>query len=787
MAIETPNITLVSYNQSLNVHFYHFSSGLINPGFDEVRYDFDGDKSDLLTDQSIKDEPASATDVDIGKVSVHPNGLSSSGTTTTRATEANRRSLEELDTSLAVKTKKLCFKYTKSTPLVLNNVSINIKRGSIYGLLGPSGCGKTSLLKCLLDQLTPLSGEISVFGRKPGSKGSLVPGTGVGYMPQETALYKAFTIQETINYFGCLNGMTKNDRDSRVTFLMKFLDLPESNRLIRDLSGGQMRRVSLASALIHSPPLLVLDEPTVGVDPLLREGIWNHLIELSREGAGSVGHVTTPSDGSNGHSSLGSNMSKMTIIITTHYIEEARRADTICLFRNGIVLCEQNPEVLLSRMRLDSLELAFLKICQQNGVLSDRESDLKEVVATKAIEEGKSDLESPSTSNDEAVNAGKSDLTTEGGDKNDLLTNDINTSQVGRRSSGLPLDRRPRTVKHDFDLIRTLTMKGVINLRRNLAVLFFNIVNPAFQIILFSIAIGTEPKGLNVAVYNPEDGANVTRLDSITDNTFLVPFLPRSINPHAQQFSNYSLMFLSAIDKEYVNLISYDTYDGAIESVKSSDTWAAITFPANYSIHLQDRMDSMIDPSSVTNETIEGSSIYFHGDFTEFPIQTTLMKSIMDSMTKYIKLIAESKGIKDVDKILKPLVVMTTVYGDPVVSPDYRDFMTPGFILGITFILAVGLTAISFVIERKEGLLERSYVAGVKSYHILAAHVLIQLVIILLQAALLLIFVFAVFSIKIRGNVFLVYALCILQGVCGMSLGKCFCACAINRLLVIEY
>lgn len=785
MAIETPNITLVSYNQSLNVHYHHSSSGLINPGFDEIRYDVDGDKSDLLTDQSINGEPASATDVDIGKVSIHPNGPSSSGATTSRRTDSNRRSLEELGTSLAVKTKNLCFKYTKSTPLILNKVSINIKRGSIYGLLGPSGCGKTSLLKCLLDQLTPLSGDIEVFGRKPGSEGSLVPGTGVGYMPQETALYKAFTIQETINYFGCLNGMTKKDRDSRVSFLIKFLDLPESNRLIRDLSGGQMRRVSLASALIHSPPLLVLDEPTVGVDPLLREGIWNHLIELSREGAGSVGHIATPSGGSNGTSSLGS---KMTIIITTHYIEEARRADTICFFRNGTVLCEQNPESLLSRMRLDSLELAFLKICQDNSFLSDRESDitqesdLKEVVATKTIEQEKSGLESPSKSNDEAVDVGKSDLTMEGGDKNGLLINDIDTSQVERRSLGPPLDRRPRTVKHDFDMIRTLTMKGVINLKRNLAVLFFNIVNPAFQIILFSIAIGTEPKGLNVAVYNPEDSANVTMLGNIAENTFLVPFLTRSIDLHAKQFSNYSLMFLSSIDKEYVNLISYDTYDGAIESVKNSDTWAAITFPANYSMYLQDRMDSMIDPSSVTNETIEGSSIYFHGDFTEFPIQTTLMKSIMDSMTKYIKLIAESKGIKDVDKILKPLVVMTTVYGDPAVSPDYRDFMTPGFILGITFILAVGLTAISFVIERKEGLLERSYVAGVKSYHILAAHVVIQLVIILLQAGFLLIFVFAVFRIKIRGSFSLVYALCILQGVCGMSLGKCFCTCAINEL-----
>lgn len=104
-----------------------------------------------------------------------------------------------------------------------------------YGLLGPSGCGKTSLLRCILNQLTPASGNVSIFGSRPGDKGSLIPGPGVGYMPQDIALVVEFTILETIYFFGRLHGMKKEQLQERANFLLKFLDLPDGNRLIRDL------------------------------------------------------------------------------------------------------------------------------------------------------------------------------------------------------------------------------------------------------------------------------------------------------------------------------------------------------------------------------------------------------------------------------------------------------------------------------------------------------------------------------------------------------------------------
>lgn len=136
--------------------------------------------------------------------------------------------------------------------------------------------------------------------------GSGVPGKRVGYMPQEIALYGEFTIKETMMYFGWIFGMKTSEIVQRLQFLLNFLDLPSQNRLVKNLSGGQQRRVSFAVALMHDPELLILDEPTVGVDPLLRQSIWNHLVHITKAG-------------------------QKTVIITTHYIEEARQAHTVCL------------------------------------------------------------------------------------------------------------------------------------------------------------------------------------------------------------------------------------------------------------------------------------------------------------------------------------------------------------------------------------------------------------------------------------------------------------------------
>lgn len=194
---------------------------------------------------------------------------------------------------------------TKKNPFViLDGLNMTVPKGAIYGLLGASGCGKTTLLSCIVGRKRLNSGEIWVLGGTPGSKGSGVPGPRIGYMPQEIALYGEFTIRETMLYFGWISGMSTDEVDDRLSFLLQFLMLPGPDRQVKTLSGGQQRRVSLAAALLHQPELLILDEPTVGVDPMLRKNIWDHLQHITKNG-------------------------QTTVIITTHYIDETRQASIV--------------------------------------------------------------------------------------------------------------------------------------------------------------------------------------------------------------------------------------------------------------------------------------------------------------------------------------------------------------------------------------------------------------------------------------------------------------------------
>lgn len=163
---------------------------------------------------------------------------------------------------VAVSCTDISFSYTSDKP-VLTKLSMTVPQSSIYSLLGASSSGKTTLIKIITGTLKASSGSVTIFGQNLGTSGCSVPGTGVGVMPQELAIYPHFSVASTLRYFGRLNRLSELQISERISYLREYLELPDTRRPVATLSGGQQRRVSLAVALLHSPALVVLGETMI--------------------------------------------------------------------------------------------------------------------------------------------------------------------------------------------------------------------------------------------------------------------------------------------------------------------------------------------------------------------------------------------------------------------------------------------------------------------------------------------------------------------------------------------
>lgn len=216
---------------------------------------------------------------------------------------------------------------------VLDNLNLKIKKGEIYGLLGPNGAGKTTTIKILCGLVKATSGEARIFEKKVPDK-NLAPK--IGYMPQETALYMGLTVSQNLEFYGSIFNLKNHVIKERIHKILEFIQLEKwKDELVESLSGGMKHRVSLGCTLIHQPDLLFLDEPTVGVDPELRNSFWNYFNLLKNNGN--------------------------TILITTHYMDEARHCDRIGFVRRGQLIAEGKPAELLQISKTESLEDAFLE------------------------------------------------------------------------------------------------------------------------------------------------------------------------------------------------------------------------------------------------------------------------------------------------------------------------------------------------------------------------------------------------------------------------------------------
>ena len=217
---------------------------------------------------------------------------------------------------------------------VLHGIDLDVPAGRITGLLGPSGHGKTTLVNLVVGALVVTSGQISVLGEPAPPRRVKAS---IGFMPQSEALYDDLTAGENLRYFGALYGMSGKAMDEAIPRVLEIvrLDKDTGRKTVVAFSGGMKRRLSLAVALLHSPRLLVLDEPTVGLDPVHRVRLWSAFRDLTSTGA--------------------------TFLVTTHVMDEAVNCDDLVMIHEGAIIARGAPDELVARAGADSLEEAFLR------------------------------------------------------------------------------------------------------------------------------------------------------------------------------------------------------------------------------------------------------------------------------------------------------------------------------------------------------------------------------------------------------------------------------------------
>lgn len=220
----------------------------------------------------------------------------------------------------------------------IKELSADIKSGQITGLIGPSGAGKTTLIRAIVGRQKITKGEVRVLGHPAGAS---ILRSQMSYMTQEPSIYADLTLIQNLTYFGKMYGLKKAQLEGDITKILNITDMSKlKNRLVSKMSGGQKQRVSLAISLIGFPKLMILDEPTVGLDPVLRQQIWQLFRKLCNDGT--------------------------TIVITSHVMDEAEKCDDLLLIRDGKLLIQASPISLKTKTSTTTVEAAFLKLVDKD-------------------------------------------------------------------------------------------------------------------------------------------------------------------------------------------------------------------------------------------------------------------------------------------------------------------------------------------------------------------------------------------------------------------------------------
>ncbi|EJG0621009.1 ABC transporter ATP-binding protein [Vibrio parahaemolyticus] len=229
----------------------------------------------------------------------------------------------------------------------INNITLNVPKGSIYGFLGPNGCGKSTTIRVLTGLLSPSGGSVDVLGLEIPKQSEQLR-LKIGYMTQKFSLYDDLSVQENLEFIGQIFGLSSKSLKERIEEQLTTYGLDQLRKQrVSGMSGGQKQRLSLAAATMHKPELLFLDEPTSAVDPENRRDFWEQLFDLSDQGT--------------------------TILVTTHYMDEAERCHRLAIMESGEIRADGEPEQLMEQMGVNIIEVKADKLRELKEKLIQRD------------------------------------------------------------------------------------------------------------------------------------------------------------------------------------------------------------------------------------------------------------------------------------------------------------------------------------------------------------------------------------------------------------------------------
>jgi ABC-2 type transport system ATP-binding protein len=247
-----------------------------------------------------------------------------------------------MNESVAIRTQNLTKAFGSN--VAVNGLNLEVKKGELFGLVGPDGAGKTTIMRLLTAIMEPTSGEAWVEGHSILSEGEDIKEK-IGYMSQKFGLYEDLTVIENIHFYADLYGVSKKERPERIERLLGFSNLtPFTQRLAGNLSGGMKQKLGLACALVHTPEILFLDEPTCGVDPVSRRDFWRILYDLLKE--------------------------QITIFVSTAYLDEAERCSRIALIHRGNILMIDEPGRIRKSIDMPMIEIASPNTRAAKGIVA---------------------------------------------------------------------------------------------------------------------------------------------------------------------------------------------------------------------------------------------------------------------------------------------------------------------------------------------------------------------------------------------------------------------------------